>query len=613
MATGRSNLGFIIILIAGTVLRGWLAATPDLGYHPDLKLFATWARLLHLLGLAGFYEQVSFCNYPPLTLLILWSLGFLPNEIVLQSLIKVPACLADLAIGILLYVEARRILGVSRGAAAFALYYLNPVSIYQSAYWGQVDSIHCAFLLMSLMMVHRSRWIWAGAAVGLALQQKLQSIALVPLIVFEIYRAGRWRALAKTMVGAAIVTLFVWIPFMASGTLPHVLRRGYLNAVGQYQDLSRNAFNLWYLIAEPGIPDTSVPPAIAHAVAEGRLDFPENASWMLRLTWRNIGLSLYVLCVAGVLSLYSLRPTIVNRFGAVGMLGLVFFLIPTEMHERYALPAITFLPIWAVASPWRERAFFLFSALLCLNLSTIFGADKLAPMIAGTNLILLIGLGTCLLYPALPPGRRGLEPLFLGSPDPADPDRTPLVRWFRRATVVAITLWLSVAAWVASKAWAAPPLAIEPDVIYLSDLVPAKATQGWGTLRSDRAVSGGLIQFGGSFYLRGLGMHAPAKVSYRLPDGFDALEAVVGIDHCVGGRGTVVVSVALDGPEVYRSPVLAGSSGPVSLQIPLKGVKNLELQAEPTEDGMHFDHVDWANARLVKAPLIRDLEVQKER
>jgi hypothetical protein len=82
--------------------------------------------------------------------------------------------------------------------------------------------------------------------------------------------------------------------------------------------------------------------------------------------------------------------------------------------------------------------------------------------------------------------------------------------------------------------------------------------------------------------------------------GFDRFEAVVGIDQAAGGLGSVIVSVHLDDRETYRSPLLTGNSPPAFLSLPLHGAQTLVLRADPTPDGNQHDHVDWADARLVR-------------
>lgn len=145
--------------------------------------------------------------------------------------------------------------------------------------------------------------------------------------------------------------------------------------------------------------------------------------------------------------------------------------------------------------------------------------------------------------------------------------------------------------------------AIESDpngILYLSRLEPVSVEQGWGELQLDAAVEGGPLMLGRTRFLQGLGTHAPSRIEYRLPPGYEAFEATAGVDASQREGGSVILSVTLDGREAYRSPVLTASSPPVQIRIPLNGAQRLVLMADPTADGRRFDHVNWAGARLVK-------------
>lgn len=616
----RQTLALMGVLLLGAGLRAGLIAAPDTGHDADQQLFVVWSRNLVQVGLGAFYSITSFCNYPPLMLLVLWALGecvspidgVLGNDFAMRMVLKTPACLADLLIAILLYRHCHRELSPKLGLAAAALYFLNPVPLYVSAYWGQVDSIHTLLLLAALMLIRRESWVLTGAFSALAVLQKFQSVSLLPLILFEVYRLSRWRGTARWAIGAAGAAALVCSPFFFAGVLETALRRGYVDVVGQYNDVSRNAFNFWYLVAVPSTADTSVPPVIAEIVARGRTEFRVDESWLTFFTWRHTSLVLYSLSVAIILALYSLRPGLLARYAAAGALGLAFFMIPTEMHERYALPVVAVAAPWAVSGAWRERIYVLVSVFLALNLAAVIPAVEFAGAIAVMMSIGFLSMLAWLAVGALAPAGSNKPTVpcavaaqeasqeSLSEPGGGDVRRSKLIAAFRWLTAIAAGVVLALAVWVAT-AWAlAPQVAVEPNVLYVSSLKPVAVSQGWGKPRPDRSVSGAIMRLGEWFHLRGLGGHAPGAVEYRLPPGYDEFFAVVGVDHATGGRGSVVVVVEVDGQVRFESDVLYGSGSPVEVRVPISGASRLVLRAEPTRDGTHFDHVDWAQARLVR-------------
>lgn len=599
------------ILLLGMGLRAWLAMDAELGHDSDIGFFVSWTRTLHEHGIGGFFEAQRFCDYPPLSLLFFvalghaaqWLYGGLGDADAMRVLLKIPACLADLAIGIMIFIEARRLLGARAGNAAAALFVLNPVIIYNTAYWGQIDSLFTAFVLLAFLFVGRRCWHLAGAAAAAGLLIKFQAIAFVPLLLFEAYRIGRWRAVGGKLVAALALASCVLLPFAWQGVMDDVLQRSYVNVVGQYNDLSKSAYNLWYAIGDPHTADTGIPAPIVAAVAQGRTELSADASWMLRLNWRTISLIIFALMVAIVLSLYSRRPTEISCYGAARLLGLAFFVFPTEMHERYALPAVAFLAVWTASSQWKERVFYILSAMLLLNLAAVLPAEAVAAQIGGTNLLIFAALLGALAWT-----KRG-EQVAYETPRRVDESDTwskqpALVVWFRRATAYAVVGVVFAAAWVGFRALSAPPVDDTAGSIYLSTLTPRSARQGWGKLARDGSVSGGALTLDGRIYTRGLGTHTPSRLEYDIPPGCTEFRAIVGLDRSSEGKGSAVIAVELDGERAYVSPCLTEENGPLAVRVPLNGARRLVLVAEPTRDGSRSDHVDWALARFTTADLV---------
>jgi len=172
-------------------------------------------------------------------------------------------------------------------------------------------------------------------------------------------------------------------------------------------------------------------------------------------------------------------------------------------------------------------------------------------------------------------------------------------RWFRRATIVALLGCGAGAGWIAIEAARSQAPVTQANTLYLSTLTPTKAVQGWRRPAVDRTVSGGALHLGEIYYLRGVGTHAPAEITYAIPPGYDRFRATIGIDRATGGRGSVIAVVELDGPEAYRSSALTGETTPVDVDLPLSGSKTLTLRATTTADGKKSDHLDWALARFL--------------
>lgn len=595
-------------------LRWWIVQQPGLGHENDLALFERWIRGLGDHGLGGFYTHESFCDYPPLMLLLFRGLSALldafssdPSSHLVRSGIKTLACLGDLAIGGLLLAEGRKLFGLSGGILAASLYLLSPVAIYDSAYWGQVDSVHTALLLGALVLVRRRRWETAGLFGALSLAAKFQSIAVLPLLLFEAYRVSRTRGLVRTIAGGIIGTLIVAAPFLYFGTIEEMVSRAYINVVGQYHEMSKNAYNVWFLFGNPERSDTVPPEAILRLASHGRDIVGAESAWLLDWTWRRISLIVFGLGVATVLSLHARGPSSMSHYRAAGLLALCFYLFPTEMHERYAYPAIAFLALWAVASRSSERGYWALTTLLLLNFAAVLPVSPLAEQIAAANLLLFTSILAGLAIAQPWQIRTDQRAVVANTKADTRTDTSTgtsrssvVIRGFQSATGLAVVLSVAFYCVISIASARIPRSASPDDVIWLADMDPEVAEQGWKELALDRSVSGGLLRMGNVTYLRGIGTHAPATLVYAVPPDCDAFHAIVGIDAMAAERGTSILQIRLDGGVSYRTPVLTARSGPLDLQIDVRDRKWMTLELETAGDGKESDHVDLAMARFVQ-------------
>lgn len=607
----------LLTLLGGAALRGWIITTPNIGHLSDLGFFVDWMRGLSEHGLAGFYTKEVFCDYPPLSVLLFWTGGKLTaafhdgalRDADLRVAIKCMSCAADLVIAVLLFFETLRRIGHRSAVAAAALYLLNPAVIYNSAYWGQVDSIYTAFVLAALIAVGRRGFGVAGALVAAALGAKFQTIALVPLVIFEAYRLGGWRGLGRWFVGGALAFTVILTPFGTQGVMFEALRRSYVNVVGQYHELSKSAFNIWFFTDDPKSSDTNPPAALVRAAAGGALQVSEDATFWLKWSWRKISLVLYATVVAIILSLYSLRPGGIARYAAAGLLAVAFFLFPTEMHERYAFPALALLVVWAVSSANNERLYWLVTAALLLNLAAKLPPESLAEFLAVCFLTLFgFILGAMVFAKRFstaqqPDENEPYNERHSGevvSDDGPSLGRPWPILTFRSLTAIAVVFVAVMGVWMQRTMAAALPSDIPGDAAFLSDLLPLESQQGWKTLANDHSVAGGLIRMNGMIYLRGIGTHAPARMLYDIPKGVSELRMLAGIDAVTDSKGSAVVRVELDGKRVYSSGNIIGGGPPTDVAVRLGNARRAAIIVEDAGDGRKADHVDLALARFVR-------------
>lgn len=326
-----------VIVIAALAVR--LPLTPQEGYGFDVGVNQWWSRSAVELGIVRSYgEQVGgnmLPNYPPLSIEILAGVGHLYRAFVspefenfgsFRIAIKLPVILADVAACIVLFFLFRRLRNLSWGTAAGLVYALHPAVLYDSAVWGQTDSLYALAILLAITCALQSRWTWSGGAAAAAMLLKTQAVFFLPLWGLLIIRNDQ--RFGRALFGGMAVACAVLLPFAVEGSLSRVVDV-YRSSIGYYPDLTSGGWNFWLALYgnEVGKPDTDLFFGLFEYRTLGILIFGSLTAfilWKLR-RWLRPGaqpekarMIMIMLCAA--------------------LLSYAFFLFPTEMHERYLFP-----------------------------------------------------------------------------------------------------------------------------------------------------------------------------------------------------------------------------------------------------------------------------------
>ncbi|MDQ3937486.1 MAG: hypothetical protein M3253_02255, partial [Chloroflexota bacterium] len=377
---GAGGLSPLLLLLAGGLLLRFAIAyvlLPGSGFRTDIGTFTAWALTLAEHGPGQFYDVTSFADYPPGYLYVLWLVGGLAHliaplvgsapSLVAGTLIKVPPMLADVGVGLVLYLlvsrwAAGRTDGRRLGLLAAGIYLFNPVTWYDSAVWGQTDAVGALVILLGVAALVRGNSEGAAALAVLAAVVKPQfGVVFAPLVGVILLRRhllaagsgprhrplvppalrawfeeerGWWRILSSAVVGFFVLYALI-LPF--SLDLPRFVER-MVQAAGGYDGLSVNAYNLWALVGSDGrqplafgggwSPDTVPLLGPIPGVAIGALLLAAGfLVGLLRVAWRDDRRSIIAVAI---------------------FLALCFFVLPTRVHERYLFPAFALLPLLAV-------------------------------------------------------------------------------------------------------------------------------------------------------------------------------------------------------------------------------------------------------------------------
>jgi len=508
----------IVLLLVGLALRLVIAYVvfPGSGFESDLASYASWATTMAEFGPAGFYANAGFADYPPAYLYALWLTGLLAGSAgEAGDLIKLPPILLDVAVAYVIY---RLVRGWTwpgtrsepLALAAAALYLFNPISLYDSALWGQTDAAGALILLLGTAALVRGNSEGAAALAATAALVKPQfGVVLIPIVAAVLVkrhllqvgsgprrrpwapaRLADWLSSEQGPLRLLTAVLAAWAAFFVialpfgMGPLEYLDRM--FGTAGGYGFLSVNAFNLWALVAPEG----------ADSLAEGFSWNDDTVPLLGPIPGVAIGA---VLLVAGFLWgtwRAAVRDDRWTLIVAVTFLAIAFFILPTRVHERYLFPVIALMPLLAVVSGrWALAllllsigAFINFHAILTLPLYGTANVETLplgewfrTPSLIVVSALLQTGVGLWAAWQ--------LRPSLASSPDGFDREAA------RTSGPVAMPGSPPAAYGTTAPAGApAPPAAYPvpaamptrpPQVSTLDRLV---ARFSWGSLRRDRSA-----------------------------------------------------------------------------------------------------------------------------
>lgn len=321
-STKRQYLIVILALLISFILRVHLSQLD--GHGMDMWHFKEWSRAVYYNGFRDFYISI-WSDYPPFYIYILWMVGavyklffsftFNMDDPLFVILLKMPANIMDITVAFLIFSIVKKYSGFGVAFTTMLFYAFNPALVYDSAIWGQVDSVFTLFILLTLMFLASGRPKLAGASMAVAVLTKPQSLLLLPFVAVLMAKNLKPLQLAKVLGISAAVFILLALPFYLRISIMELIK-AYGSAYNEYSFTSLNAFNLW---AFRGfwIPDS--------------LDF-------LFLSYRMWSYILF-----GLLFVYVAYRTVKNGdnmsvYFAAAVLFFGFFMLFTRIHERYLFP-----------------------------------------------------------------------------------------------------------------------------------------------------------------------------------------------------------------------------------------------------------------------------------
>lgn len=336
MKFSNKSKNIFLILLSALFIRFILSFFGTL--QLDHGTFVSWSLNLAENGLRNFYNGWS--DYLPGYLYILQLLGklnltgFFPQVV----LYKLPAIIADVVTGYLIYkiLEIRK--SSKLGIIGAILYVFNPAVFANSSLWGQVDSLTALASLAAVYLLNVN-YLLSAAAISIGTLIKPQAAFALPVIMFLFVQQRRRLVdfLNYCLIGLVIFVI-AFIPFSSGNIIDFIINRLGLSA-NQYPYTSINAFNFWGLFGF-WKPDNLIFQFGSYAV---------------------VTIILLLLCF----------KNIKNKNISYSLLAFVFsasFMFFTRMHERHLLPVFAPLVVAAVENPIFLIPYLGFSSIYVFNL-----------------------------------------------------------------------------------------------------------------------------------------------------------------------------------------------------------------------------------------------------
>jgi Gpi18-like mannosyltransferase len=355
----NKHLLFLIVIV-GIYLALCVSTFFLNGYISDIVMQQNWGQIALKEGFQNLYLNY-YIDYPPLGIYVFWFNALISNFFtsnqhlfLLASLFvsKIIPTLVGLLSGIIIYLYVKKE-NRERTFIVILMYFLNLSLIYDTAYWGQVDSLHTLLMLITTIFLVRKKYLASSIFMTLAVLTKFQSIAILPVFAISLLKDCNYKKIFKIVGVNFMVVLFVLWPYIPNALVN--IFKVYFNSIDLYPHATMNAYNLWFLFSR-------------------ELNWVESLGdqfifWGVSLKF----IGLFLLGTYTLLVVYQLIKdhSVDKIILASASLTLAFFILPTQIHERYLFPFFAIFLLIAYKNIKYLSVYLILSATYLLNLMIV--------------------------------------------------------------------------------------------------------------------------------------------------------------------------------------------------------------------------------------------------
>ncbi|QQS44374.1 hypothetical protein IPM65_02120 [Candidatus Roizmanbacteria bacterium] len=390
---------FFVIILLGIFIR---LSIMFVDFSFDVLNHISWAKDVWNRGLYAFYETRSidvygteYPNYPPLAIglfapfypLYQWLFGTFwqlnltvpafPSVVVIfmerlhfqAGLMKIPAILSDFGLAWILAQITEKLYPKRKHlkVLVMSLILLHPTFFYNSAFFGQIDSIP---LFLMALAVYFSFFVkkpyWSFVILTAAVLVKPTVFVFLPVFMISFFsRYG----LKTTLKGAVISILLFWLAFQPMAQkpgdplYPFILYKEGILDTQSIGAVTNAAYNAWALY----------PPLFF---------VPAETSLIGSITYGTVGTIIAGGFILALSVLYwKNRSGKLSLFIALSLCAFASFLFLTKMHERYLILILPFLLVPAVKYRSIMYAWGILSLISFLNLYKSWSVPKVEPIV----------------------------------------------------------------------------------------------------------------------------------------------------------------------------------------------------------------------------------------